>query len=161
MALLHVNFYSRTLERETQMDVILPEAAKKLIGMEGVATRQCKTLYLLHGMSDDQTVWQRRTSIERYAAAYGLAVVMPTTDLGWYTDMYRGDKYFAFITRELPAVCRDLFPMMSPRREDTYVAGLSMGGYGALKCALRAGDVFSRGASLSGAADIRQLPPGG
>lgn len=81
MALLHVNFYSRTLERETQMDVILPEAAKKLIGMEGVATRQCKTLYLLHGMSDDQTVWQRRTSIERYAAAYGLAVVMPTTDL--------------------------------------------------------------------------------
>ena len=138
MALLHVNFYSRTLERETQMDVILPEAAKKLIGMEGVATRQCKTLYLLHGMSDDQTIWQRRTSIERYAAAYGLAVVMPTTDLGWYTDMYRGDKYFAFITRELPAVCRDLFPMMSPRREDTYVAGLSMGGYGALKCALRA-----------------------
>lgn len=88
MALLHVNFYSRTLERETQMDVILPEAAKKLIGMEGVATRQCKTLYLLHGMSDDQTVWQRRTSIERYAAAYGLAVVMPTTDLGWYTDRY-------------------------------------------------------------------------
>ena len=161
MALLHVNFYSRTLERDTQMDVILPEAAKKLIGMEGVATRQCKTLYLLHGMSDDQTIWQRRTSIERYAAAYGLAVVMPTTDLGWYTDMYRGDKYFAFITRELPAVCRDLFPMMSPRREDTYVAGLSMGGYGALKCALRAGDVFSRGASLSGAADIRQLPPGG
>ena len=136
MALLHVNFYSRTLERETQMDVILPEAAKKLIGMEGVATRQCKTLYLLHGMSDDQTIWQRRTSIERYAAAYGLAVVMPTTDLGWYTDMYRGDKYFAFITCELPAVCRDLFPMMSPRREDTYVAGLSMGGYGALKCAL-------------------------
>lgn len=78
MALLHVNFYSRTLERETQMDVILPEAAKKLIGMEGVAARQCKTLYLLHGMSDDQTIWQRRTSIERYAATYGLAVVMPT-----------------------------------------------------------------------------------
>ena len=45
--------------------------------------------------------------------------------------------------------------------ERAVVAGLSMGGYGALKCALRAGDVFSRGASLSGAADIRQLPPGG
>ena len=74
MALLHVNFYSRTLERETQMDVILPEAAKKLIGMEGVATRQCKTLYLLHGMSDDHTIWQRRTSIERYAAEKGIEV---------------------------------------------------------------------------------------
>lgn len=153
MALLHVNFYSRTLERETQMDVILPEAAKKLIGMEGVATRQCKTLYLLHGMSDDQTVWQRRTSIERYAAAYGLAVVMPTTDLGWYTDMYRGDKYFAFITRELPAVCRDLFPMMSPRREDTYVAGLSMGGYGALKCALKRPESYAACAAFSSVTD--------
>ena len=155
MALLHVTFYSGTLEREVQMDVVLPEAAKGLIGMAGVADRQCKTLYLLHGMSDDQTIWQRRTAIERYAAAYGLAVVMPCTDLGWYTDMYRGDRYFTFITRELPAVCRDLFPMMSRRREDTYAAGLSMGGYGALKCALRAGDVFSRGASLSGAVDIR------
>ena len=155
MALLHVTFYSGTLEREVQMDVVLPETAKGLIGMVGVAGRQCKTLYLLHGMSDDQTIWQRRTAIERYAAAYGLAVVMPCTDLGWYTDMYRGDRYFTFITRELPAVCRDLFPMMSDRREDTYAAGLSMGGYGALKCALRAGDVFSRGASLSGAVDVR------
>lgn len=155
MALLHVNFYSRTLERETQMDVILPEAAKKLIGMEGVATRQCKTLYLLHGMSDDQTIWQRRTSIERYVAAYGLAVVMPTTDLGWYTDMYRGDKYFAFITRELPAVCRDLFPMMSPRREDTYVAGLSMGGYGALKCALTYPERYAGCISLSARCSVQ------
>ena len=135
MALLHVNFYSRTLERETQMDVILPEAAKKLIGMEGVATRQCRTLYLLHGMSDDQTTWQRRTSIERYAAAYGLAVVMPTTELGWYTDMYRGEKYFTFITRELPAKMRAFLPL-SERREDTFIAGFSMGGYGALKIGL-------------------------
>ena len=110
MALLHVSFYSGTLERETQMDVILPEATRGLIGMKGTAARQCRTLYLLHGMSDDQTTWQRRTSIERYAAAYGLAVVMPTTELGWYTDMYRGEKYFTFITRELPACAATCFP---------------------------------------------------
>ena len=155
MALLHVNFYSRTLERETQMDVILPEAAKKLIGMEGVATRQCKTLYLLHGMSDDQTIWQRRTSIERYAAAYGLAVVMPTTDLGWYTDMYRGDKYFAFITRELPAVCRRMFGL-GAAREQNYIFGLSMGGYGAMKCALTYPGRYAGAASFSGVCDLRR-----
>ena len=151
MACLSWTFHSPSLRMATHAFVVLPE----------YPAQPQNTLILLHGLSGACDTWNRRTSIERYAAAYGLAVVMPTTDLGWYTDMYRGDKYFAFITRELPAVCRDLFPMMSPRREDTYVAGLSMGGYGALKCALRAGDVFSRGASLSGAADIRQLPPGG
>ena len=157
MALLHVNFYSRTLERETQMDVILPEAAKKLIGMEGVATRQCKTLYLLHGMSDDHTIWQRRTSIERYAADYGIAVVMPSTQLGWYTDMHIGFPWFTYITQELPAICRSFFPNMSEKREDTFVAGLSMGGYGALKCALRAPETYCAAASLSGAVDVSAL----
>ena len=155
MALLHVSFYSRTLERETQMDVILPEAAKGLIGMNGAAAPQCPTLYLLHGMSDDQTIWQRRTSIERYAAPYGLAVVMPSVDLGWYTDMYRGDPYFTFITRELPAVCRDLFPIMSHRREDTFAAGLSMGGYGALKCALTYPDRYAGCISLSARCSVQ------
>ena len=101
-------------------------------------------------MSDDHTIWQRRTSIERYAAEKGLCVVMPTTHLGWYTDMYIGYNYFTYITKELPEICRGFFPNLSPRREDTYAAGLSMGGYGALKCGLRAGETFSRVASLSG-----------
>lgn len=137
-----------------QMDVILPEATRGLIGMAGQSGgAMWKTLYLLHGMSDDHTIWQRRTSIERYAAEKGIAVVMPTTHLGWYTDMYRGFKYFSFIAGELPKVCRQMFPNLSPRREDTYAAGLSMGGYGALKCGFRAPEVFSRVASLSGGVD--------
>ena len=158
MALLHVDFFSDVLGMCTQMDVILPEHTKGQIGMEGVSgAGSCKTLYLLHGMSDDHTIWQRRTSIERYAAEKGIAVVMPTTHLGWYTDMHIGYDYFTFITEELPAICRNFFPMMSDKREDNFVAGLSMGGYGALKCGLRASKVFSKCASLSGACDVEDI----
>lgn len=156
MALLHVDFYSHVLMMEMQMDVILPEVTEGQIGMEGKdGGEKWKTLYLLHGMSDDHTIWQRRTSIERYAADKGIAVVMPTTHLGWYTDMACGFKYFTFLTDELPKICRQMFPRMSDRREDTYAAGLSMGGYGALKCGLRAPEVFSKAASLSGAVNMR------
>lgn len=158
MALLHVDFFSDVLGMCTQMDVILPENTRGQIGMEGkAADTGWKTLYLLHGMSDDHTIWQRRTSIERYAADKGIAVVMPTTYLGWYTDMHIGFNYFTFITEELPAICRNFFPNMSSRREDTYAAGLSMGGYGALKCGLRAGQTFSKVATLSGAMDVAQV----
>ena len=150
MALLHVDFYSHVLMMEMQMDVILPENTRGQIGMEGQSTSTgWKTLYLLHGMSDDHTIWQRRTSIERYASSKGIAVVMPTTHLGWYTDMHLGFKYFTFVTDELPKICRQMFPNLSPRREDTFAAGLSMGGYGALKCGLRAPHVFSKVACLS------------
>jgi len=136
---------------EMQMDVILPQATKGQIGMEGREDgKRWKTLYLLHGMSDDHTIWQRRTSIERYAADKGIAVVMPTTHLGWYTDMHVGFRYFTATAVELPKLCRQMFPNMSSRREDTYAAGLSMGGYGALKCGLLAPETFSRVASLSG-----------
>ena len=158
MALLHVDFFSHVLKMEMQMDVILPEVTRGLIGMAGQSGGGAwKTLYLLHGMSDDHSIWQRRTSIERYAAEKGVAVVMPTTHLGWYTDMYRGFRYFSFVAGELPKICRQMFPNMSSRREDTFAAGLSMGGYGALKCGLRAPEVFSKVASLSGGVDAVNL----
>ena len=78
MALLHVDFFSEVLEKCTSMDVILPQNTKNQIGLKGNARNgKYKTAYLLHGMSDDQTIWQRRTSIERYVSEYGIAVVMP------------------------------------------------------------------------------------
>ena len=151
MALLHVDFFSDVLGMCSQMDVILPEQTRGQIGMEGKRSDgKYPTLYLLHGMSDDHTIWQRRTSIERYAADYGIAVVMPTTQLGWYTDMHIGYKWWTFLSQELPAICRTFFPNMSSRREDTFAAGLSMGGYGALKCGLLAPETFGAVASLSG-----------
>lgn len=154
MALIELTAYSHTLEMEVDFFVILPEQAKSLIGMDGKAASTCPTLYLLHGMSDDHSIWLRRTSIERYAAEKGIAVVMPAGDLSFYTDMAYGEKYWTFISHELPAICRSFFPMMSTRREDTFVCGLSMGGYGALKCGLRGYETFSCAAGLSAATDV-------
>lgn len=68
------------------MTVILPQQTQQQIGMTNAAsTGKHKTLYLLHGLSDDHTIWQRRTSIERYAAPLGIAVIMPAVDRSFYT----------------------------------------------------------------------------
>lgn len=155
MALMHVQFFSDVLGMSMDMDVILPQQTNGQIGMEGKAAGgQYKTMYLLHGMSDDQTIWQRRTSIERYVSKLGIAVVMPTTHLAFYTDTTYGMKYWTFISQELPRICREFFPRMSDKKEDTLAAGLSMGGYGAWKLGLGASDTFGAAASLSGALDI-------
>lgn len=108
-----------------------------------------KTMYLLHGMSDDQTIWQRRTSIERYVSQLGIAVVMPTTHLAFYTDTTYGMRYWTYISEELPKICREFFPQMSDKKEDNLAAGLSMGGYGAWKLGLGASETFGAAASLS------------
>lgn len=155
MALLHVDFFSEVLGQSMQMDVILPQQTKKQMGMSGVREAgKYPTLYLLHGLSDDHTIWQRRTSIERYVSEMGLAVVMPNAHLSMYTDMYQGAKYWTYISEELPRICREFFPNMSSRREDTYAAGLSMGGYGAMKLGLAASETFGGVASLSGALNM-------
>lgn len=155
MALLHVDFFSDVLGMCMDMDVILPQQTNGQIGMEGKGgSGKYKTMYLLHGMSDDQTIWQRRTSIERYVSQLGIAVVMPTTHLAFYTDTTYGMKYWTFISEELPRICREFFPQMSEKKEDTLAAGLSMGGYGAWKLALGASDTFGAGAALSGALDM-------
>lgn len=147
MALLHCDFFSDALQLSCSMDVILPQAP---------TPRRLPTLYLLHGLSDDHTIWQRRTSIERYVADMPLAVVMPAVGRSFYTDMARGLRYWTFVSEELPALCRRLFPL-SARRDDTFVAGLSMGGYGAFKLALRCPRRYAAAASLSGALDMATL----
>ena len=99
MALLHVDFFSDVLGMCTSADVILPQQTNGQIGMEGKgAEGKLKTMYLLHGMSDDQTIWQRRTSIERYVSQLGIAVVMPTTHLAFYTDTTYGMRYWTYIS---------------------------------------------------------------
>jgi S-formylglutathione hydrolase FrmB len=158
MALLQTHFFSTTLGLSCSMDVILPEADQG-IGITAATPTDMKplpVLYLLHGMSDDHTIWQRRTSIERYAAARRLAIVMPAVHRSFYTDQKYGYPYWTFISEELPLVVRQFFHI-SDRREDTFVAGLSMGGYGALKLGLRRPDLFAAAASLSGALDLTRL----
>lgn len=146
MPLLHVNYYSSVLQMQMWMDVILPQKTS----WKPEVSPPYQTLYLLHGLSDDHTIWQRHTSVERYAEKYNLAVVMPFTARGFYTDMAKGPKWWTHISEELPGICMDMFPL-SPKREDTFAAGLSMGGYGALKLGLLRPDKFSAVAGLSGA----------
>ncbi|MBO4973013.1 MAG: esterase family protein [Clostridia bacterium] len=154
MAFFEMKYHSDTLKMGVSLNVILPEKAKTMIGMNGAQSTSYKTLYLLHGLSDDHSIWMRRTSIERYAAEYGIAVVMPSVGRSWYIDTAYGVNYFTFVTEELPRVCRSYFRGMSDRREDNFIAGLSMGGYGAVKAAMTYPEVFGGCASLSGALDF-------
>ncbi len=157
MALIHCDFFSDVLGLSCSMCVILPQETRVQVGMRSRAKdRRHPTLYLLHGLSDDHTIWQRRTSIERYVAPLGLAVVMPAVHRSYYTDTARGYPYWTYVSEEVPSVARSFFPLSS-ERERNFVAGLSMGGYGAFKIALRHPDRFAAAASLSGALDVRTL----
>ncbi|WP_238011050.1 alpha/beta hydrolase family protein [Dactylosporangium sp. AC04546] len=142
MALLRCDFFSDVLGFGTSMTVLLPDAGTDF-----------PTLYLLHGLTDDDTAWTRNTSVERYAADLGIAVVMPQAHRSFYTDEVWGRPYWTFVSEELPRTARRLF-RLSDRRADNFVAGLSMGGYGAMKLALRHPERFAAVASLSGALDL-------
>ena len=142
MALIHCHFASEVLGLNRSMDVILPHD----LPPRKAAGRKAPVLWLLHGLSDDHTAWQRRTSIERYASERGLAVVMPSVDRGFYTDMAAGPRWWTHVSEELPRLVAAMFPV-SARREETFVAGLSMGGYGAFKLALRQPRRFAAAAS--------------
>jgi S-formylglutathione hydrolase FrmB len=154
VALIRCDFFAETLGLSTSMTVILPQRTTEQIGMTGAGgDGPAPVLYLLHGLSDDDTIWLRRTSVERYAAPLGLAVVMPQVQRSFYSDEVHGNRYWQFVSEELPELVRSFF-RVSDRREDTFVAGLSMGGYGALKLALRHPDRFAAAACLSGGLDL-------
>jgi S-formylglutathione hydrolase FrmB len=154
MAFFDCHFFSDVLGLTVTAHVLVPQKATGQIGMTGGETRErYPTLYLLHGLSDDHTIWSRRTSIERYAAEKNLAVIMPAAGRSFYQDMASGPRYWTFISEELPAIMRRFFPL-SDKREETYAAGLSMGGYGALRLGLTHPDRFAAIASLSGALDV-------
>lgn len=156
MALIELKFYSQMLGMQTEAYVVVPQKSTKgEIGVENNSgNKEYKCLYLLHGLSDDHTIWMRRTSIERYATDYGVCIVMPCGAKSFYTDMKYGMKYFSYITEELPGIIGE-FLKVSNKREDTYIAGNSMGGYGALKAALKKPETFCAAAGLSSVADIR------
>jgi len=154
MILNEVKFHSEILDLRNTMYVLLPQ--RTMAERKNKHASKYRVLYLLHGYSDDHTAWQRWTSIERYVEGLNLAVVMPAVQLSFYTDMAHGGRYWQFIGEEVPAIVHDLFPL-STKREDTFVAGLSMGGYGAFKLALTYPERYSAAASLSGAVDIAEV----
>ena len=158
MAFIDCHFYSEALGVQTAVYVILPQPLSA--GQIGVSERRRRAakhpvLFLFHGMSDDHTIWLRRTSVERYAAERGLAVVMPAVGRSYYQDMAHGPRYWTFVSDELPRLVRSFFPL-SNRREANFVAGLSMGGYGAMRLALTYPERYAAAASLSGAVDVAE-----
>lgn len=156
MALVHVGFFSEALGMCASCDVILPQYSRSLIGMKTAGAGSRKVLWLLHGASDDHTIWQRRTSIECYAAPLGLSVVMPAAHLSSYADMAHGGKFFTYIADELPQIMHSFFGF-STAREDNFIAGLSMGGAGCMKIGLARPEKYSAIGCLSaGATNFRK-----
>lgn len=155
MAFFEMHCRSHSLNLEVAVNVIIPDRPKT--DEKGGAKETYKTLYLLHGLSDDHTVWMRRTAIERYAIERKIAVVMPAVGRSWYSDTAYGAKYFNFVAKELPELCRSYFKGMSDKREDNMVAGLSMGGYGAFKIGMTYPESFFACAALSGAFNVLNL----
>lgn len=155
MALLQVNFRSAALRRKTLFQVILPTDAPN------GSNTPYKTLYLLHGLTDNCFAWTSHTRIERWATERNLAVVMPSGENSFYVEMPFGSSVFgdfgAYVGQELVEVTRKMFPL-SARREDTFIAGLSMGGFGAIRNGLKYYETFGSIACLSGALHIFEYP---
>lgn len=159
MAFLTCRFFSRALNSNASIHVIVPTPQSNEAEENGAVYASSGTfpvVYLLHGLHGDCSSWMRLSRIEHYVQTRRCAAVMASGGNAFYQDMYRGPAYATFFTRELPALVCGLFPVSS-RREDTFIAGLSMGGYGAWHLALAAPDVFSAAASMSGALDIAAL----
>lgn len=151
MALMESHFYSESLGMCVSVNIILPQTTLSQIGLKGQGSPDgCPVLYLLHGLSDDHSIWLRRTSVERYASEYGIAVIMPGAHRSYYSDTAGGLRYWEYISRELPELINATF-RFSRKPEDTYVAGLSMGGFGAMKLALNCPGKFAAAGGFSNA----------
>lgn len=153
MAIIQVNFMSNTLWRTVPIQVILP-VDKLTPDGKLPAPKKFKTLYLMHGLLGNCTDWVSGTRIQRWAEERDLAVVMPSGDNSFYVDRpASNNRYGEFIGRELVEITRRMFPL-SDKREDTYIGGLSMGGFGAMRNGLKYHDTFSAIICLSGALHI-------
>ena len=139
------HFSSTALGIQTTAYVLMPE-----MNVMKTQKKPLPVLYLLHGLSDDHTMWMRQTALEQYAKDYRVCIVMPAVNRSFYMDMERGAKYDTFVAEELPQIIERYFPV-SKKREDRFAAGLSMGGYGALKLGLSRPNRYAAVASFSGA----------
>jgi putative tributyrin esterase len=145
MAFCELHYYSDALGKHTNANVILPQGADQ--------SGPFPVFYLLHGLSDDYTIWMRSTSIERYVQHLPLIVVMPDGGRGFYCDAEQGYAYETAIVNDLIGYVDRMFHTKA-ERSGRCIGGLSMGGYGALKLALRFPHLFCSAVSHSGATDF-------
>ena len=151
MALIQVNYMSKALMRTVPVNVILPVDKLTPPGVPEREDWPFKTLYLLHGVFGNYTDWLSGTNIQRWAEEKDLAVVMPSGDNMFYVDQRESHNYYGeFVGQELVKMTRRMFPL-SRKREDTFIAGLSMGGYGAIRNGLKYHNTFGYIGGLSSA----------
>ena len=155
MALIQMQFLSTALKRTVPVTVIMP-VDNTVFSLE---KPQFPTLYLLHGLLGNHTDWVSNTRIQRWAEERGLAVVMPSGDNSFYIEqILPNQEYGKFIGQELVEITRRAFPL-SQEREKTFLAGLSMGGFGAIRNGLKYADTFGYVAGLSSAVHIFEMAP--
>lgn len=154
MSLIKVNMNSDTLGMGIPLYVIVPQSGAPASRGGSTEAGPFKTLYLLHGEGGDYSEWLRNTSVERYVSDSRLAVVMPSGDNSWWSNLQNGMRYQDFIVQELVERCEQWFPLSS-RPEDRFIGGISMGSYGALRAALRLPGAYSKVIGISCVTDIR------
>lgn len=142
MALFQGTLISRVLGREVHLNAALPEQAGPH-----------KTLYLMHALGENDSAYIRYADIERFARENNIAIIMPNADRSYYANTAYGEDYFTHLSEEIPMYAQRFFPL-SDKREDNFIAGFSMGGYGALKIGLSCCDKFSNIGSISAPADL-------
>ena len=142
-----VQFKSDLIGKVLPYKALLPAAYFK-------SNRRYPVLYLLHGLFGHYDDWITRTNLAEYAAGYDLIIVTPEGNDSWYVDSATvpADKYESYFMRELIPDVDARYRTIKDRRARA-VAGLSMGGYGALKYGLKYRDYFAFAGSLSGALD--------
>lgn len=148
MAIMHVTFASQCLKRWTDFTVIVP--LEKGPDEQKEKPEKFPTLYLLHGYTGNCLDWCTGSSIRAYAEKNQLAVVMPSGENSFYLDDEQADIRYAGYLAELVAFTRGMFPL-SEKREETYIGGLSMGGFGALRNGFYYSELFGKAICLSGA----------
>ena len=151
MAIIQLNYLSKALLRTVDVTVVLPVDTLDMESMTYTKRKEYKTLYLLHGIFGDQNDWLYGTRIQRFANERGLCVVMPSGENMFYVDQANTHNHYSqFIGEELVEMTRAMFPL-SNKKEDTFIAGLSMGGYGAIVNGLKYYQTFGYIAGLSSA----------
>jgi len=163
MAVIKMNYLSQALGMQTNVTICLPTfsfadimAGRKEAKDVYVPGMKYQVLWLLHGGSGDDSDYVNFSNIVRYADDNKLAVVMPADYNKGYADEEGGDgmlgaaKYYTYVVEELPRVLQAMFPL-SDKREDNFVAGLSMGGFGTFKCAMLNPEKYAAALCMSGA----------
>lgn len=138
MATLKGNWFSQTLSMYTHVTVCTPD----------IPAETKATVVLLHGLKSDADAWLNRAGLDYFANKYSIAFVMPEVQRSWYVDMAYGLDYFGYVSDELPELIKHYFHIPTDR-EHFYIGGLSMGGYGALRCALKHPDRYKGALILS------------